>query len=143
MKRELLMLMLIMAVLGALCALNPSPACSPVAGAQIYRQIDWDSTTELQRFLAQDTTDQYPWEYETFDCDDFALRLRLNALAMDKYISVVWIGHGEFQRLFGQPLDPQYDGHIMNAAIVGNWLYYIEPQTDQIFPGIMLDRMEK
>ena len=112
---------------------------SPAKG-EVYRQVDWDSLGELQRFLASDTTDQYTWTYETFDCDDFALRLRLNALARDKYLSVVWIGPGDYYRFFEQALDPKYEGHFMNAAIVGNWIYYIEPQSDQIFPGIMIDR---
>jgi hypothetical protein len=110
------------------------------AKGDIYRQVDWDSLEDLAKFLARDTTDQYTWTSETFDCDDFAMRLRTNALGQDKYLSIVWIGPSDFQRFYGVPLDPQYDGHIMNAAIVGNWIYYIEPQTDQIFLGIMIDR---
>ena len=66
------------------------------------------------------------------DCDDYALELQRKALNDGFIISFEIIGRSEYKNLFGAPLPTNSSLHAINLAIVGNGIYYIEPQTAEV-----------
>lgn len=91
---------------------------------------EFTSLDELKAWLAEDDTDR--WIYLVvgedgvarrdinYDCDDYALQLQRRAAMSGFMISVTII---EEQ---GRP-------HMINLACIGNDIYYIEPQTDEVW----------
>lgn len=77
-----------------------------------YREFG--SLRELEDWLRDDPTSGRHYS-SSYDCDDFAIDLTLAAIR-DGY----WIG------LYSE------DDHVMNFTIIGNNVYSIEPQTDQV-----------
>jgi hypothetical protein len=79
---------------------------------------NFPSLEALQDWLAEDDTDSHEYIEEEFDCDDFALMLQQHAFED------------------GYKIDLQYsdndDLHAMNSTIIGNYLYFIEPQNDEV-----------
>lgn len=73
------------------------------------------------------------------DCDDYALELQYKALADGYIMSFEVIGEGEYNTLFKTPLPPSQCLHAINLAIIGNSVYYIEPQTDEVVLAAHLD----
>jgi len=78
-----------------------------------YREFR--SVWELERWLSHDPTSGNEFIPEFYDCDDFAMDLTLAAIRDGR-----WIG------LFAS------DGHIKNFTLVGDSVYQIEPQTDEV-----------
>jgi len=74
-----------------------------------------------------------------FDCDDYALRLQEEALRDGYIISFEVIRYREYNDLFKQKRLPYGATHAVNSAVVGNEVYYIEPQTHEIVFAAYLD----
>ncbi len=67
-----------------------------------------------------------------FDCDDYAIRLQEKALRDGYIMSFEVIHSGEYNALFKQKRILNGAIHAINSVILGNEVYYIEPQTHEI-----------
>jgi hypothetical protein len=81
---------------------------------------EFNSVDELKAWLAQDATNQTLYIFgngcvSRYDCDDYAMALVRNAL-LDGYLVSIQIE----------------DNHMVNSTLIGNAIYYIEPQTDEV-----------
>jgi hypothetical protein len=82
---------------------------------------EFASVDELKAWLAQDDTDSTLYIYGSgcileYDCDDYAIALVRNALADGYSVSL------------------QIEGeHMLNSTIIGNEIYFIEPQSDKVW----------
>jgi hypothetical protein len=82
---------------------------------------EFESVAELKAWLAQDNTDSTFYVFGSgcvshYDCDDYAVALARNALA-DGYL-----------------VSTQVEGdHMLNSTIIGNDIYFIEPQNDEVW----------
>lgn len=74
-----------------------------------------------------------------FDCEDYAIRLQDEALRDGYLISFEVIRPMEYNALFKQKRIPNNDIHAINSVIIGNELYYVEPQTHEIVFVAYLD----
>lgn len=79
---------------------------------------EFHSEQELKDWLAVDRTDLNKYVPNQFDCEDFARMLQGNALSSGYIVSIALTQQ-----------DSQL--HAINVALIGNKLYWIEPQTDQ------------
>jgi len=66
------------------------------------------------------------------DCDDYARSLQDKALQDGYIISFEVILSAEYNSLFKEKRIPAGAIHAINSAIIGNEVYYIEPQTKEI-----------
>jgi len=76
---------------------------------------------------------------EKFDCEDYALRLQEKALRDGYIISFEVIHSAEYNALFKQKRIPANTIHAINSVILGNEIYYIEPQTHEVVFVAYLD----
>jgi len=93
-------------------------------------QSEFSSITELEKWLAKDNTEKSVFFFtkddgnevssDEYDCDDYALELQKRALK-DGYLMSTTIIEKENQL------------HMINLVTIGNEVYYIEPQTDEIW----------
>lgn len=67
-----------------------------------------------------------------FDCEDYAIRLQEKALRDGYIMSFEVIRSVEYNALFKQKRIPSGAIHAINSVILGNEVYYIEPQTHEI-----------
>ena len=74
-----------------------------------------------------------------FDCEDYAIRLQEKALRDGYIISFEVIRSVEYNALFKQKRIPSGAIHAINSVILGNEVYYIEPQTHEIVFVATLD----
>lgn len=74
-----------------------------------------------------------------FDCDDYAVRLQEEALRDGYIISFEVIHSEEYNDLFKQKRIPRGATHAINSVIIGNEVYYIEPQTNEIVFAAYID----
>lgn len=83
--------------------------------------MEFGSVGELKAWLAQDDADSTLYIYGSgcileYDCDDYAVALARNALADGYDVSL------------------QIEGtHMLNSTIIGNNIYFIEPQNDKVW----------
>ncbi len=99
-------------------------------------QREFSSKGELRKWLLDDHTDKnvYIWDgpdgtersSENYDCDDFALDLQRIA-SEDGFLMSVTI------------IDKDDQPHMLNLVTIGNEVYYIEPQTDEVWFYSYLD----
>lgn len=84
------------------------------------RLIEFSSLEELKEWLERNDVDSRIPSYPGFDCDDYAYQLQKNA-AKDGYIisTELIIENGEL--------------HMLNSALIGNDIYFIEPQDDEVW----------
>ena len=82
---------------------------------------EFESLDELNAWLAKDDTDSTLYIFGSgclanYDCDDYATALVQNAL------------------LDGYSVSAQIEGnHMLNSTIIGNKIYFIEPQNDKVW----------
>jgi len=74
-----------------------------------------------------------------FDCDDYAIRLQERALSSGYIMSFEIIHPVEYNSVFKQKRIPTDAIHAINLVIIGNEIYYIEPQTKEIVFVAYLD----
>ena len=84
--------------------------------------VDFESYSELKKFIDEDEINWKPYVVNDYDCDDFSRELQKAALKKGKILNV------QFQDADG---DSNYE-HALNSAIIGNDVYIIEPQTDGV-----------
>ena len=99
-------------------------------------QREFSSKEELEKWLWDDHTDKnvYIWDAsdgtkrssDNYDCDDFALDLQRIA-SEDGFLMSVTI------------IDKNDQPHMLNLVTIGNDVYYIEPQTDEVWFYSRLD----
>jgi hypothetical protein len=82
---------------------------------------EFESLDELRAWLAKDDTDNTLYIFGsgclgTYDCDDYAVALVYNAF------------------FDGYSISLQVEGdHMLNSTIIGNNIYFIEPQNDKVW----------
>jgi len=97
-------------------------ACSNNVGTTLK---SFSSLSDLQAWLDKDQTDKQPYS-DSFSCYEFALTLQQNA-AEDGYLI-------NLEFIIMSNIDGQAGGHVMNVAVIDDRVYFIEPQTDDIYP---------
>lgn len=102
---------------------------------------DFQSLDDLKAWLAQDDTNEWiilkpqgPDGEIVFNdqCEDFALQLQRRAEKAGYRLSFYPMDREEYFQMFGVWL-PVGKTHAMNLAIIGNEIYLIEPQTDEVW----------
>jgi len=102
------------------------------------------STDELKAFLEESDVDHHVYlkpgqDWRTYDCDDYAIALRDDALSKGFFMNIqaVW----RYRRPdTGELITGSYnEGHALNSTIIGNEVYFIEPQTDEFWLAAYLD----
>ena len=118
---------------------------------EVPRELrEFESLDELKGWLETDETDKYhimillidPGMSGTFDigncCEDYAMRLQNSALDDGYIMSVSTIWGDEYNALFTKKKCPLGEKHALNLTIIGNRVWYIEPQNDEIqFAGYL------
>jgi len=115
----------------SLCLLNASTeelkqrlAESEKFGAYWWERAhprEFESLDELKAWLAKDDTDKTIYIFGSgclgaYDCDDYAVALVYNAF------------------LDGYSISLQVEGnHMLNSTIIGDRIYFIEPQNDKVW----------
>ncbi len=115
---------------------------------------DWNNVEELKTFLAQDNTDSSIFVKFYFGreiklggfCEDFAVQLQNRAYEIGKRLDTEILAYDEYNKYYGVgKINPGVgtlginDGHAINKAIVGNEVWFIEPQTDKIWLAYYLN----
>jgi hypothetical protein len=76
---------------------------------------EFSSVKELKDWLTANDVNEMEYIPEIYDCDDFARDLMLDALSDGYLVSTeLW------------------SCHMLNSTIIGNKVYTIEPQTDEV-----------
>jgi len=102
--------------------------------------LHFKNTDDLKQWLSNvnlieigfNVIDQNNNNITKFDCDDYARRLQDKALQDGYIISFEVIRSAEYNSLFREKKIPVGAIHAINSAIIGNEVYYIEPQTKEI-----------
>lgn len=91
---------------------------------------EFTSLEELEMWLAEDDTDEYIHlvageegvcrQSDKYDCDDYALQLQHRAVKSGFLMSATII-------------EKQGEPHMINLTCIGNDIYYIEPQADEVW----------
>ncbi len=99
-------------------------------------QREFSSKEELEKWLAEDDTDEHVYLFcdaegiarasDKYDCDDYALQLQRSA-AESGFLTSVTI------------IEKEDRPHMVNLVTIGNDVYYIEPQTDEVWFYCPLD----
>jgi uncharacterized coiled-coil protein SlyX len=79
---------------------------------------EFRSEQELADWLTVDQTNENKYISNQFDCEDFARMLQGNAFSDGYIISITLTGQDSTL-------------HVMNCCLIGNKVYWIEPQTDE------------
>jgi len=94
----------------------------------------FESTEELESWLAENHINEAVMLYaggKEFDCDDYARRLIKDARA-DGYQLWFQVLLPNYQRSdTGKRLTDNNQAHALCSAIIGNKVFFIEPQTDE------------
>ena len=103
---------------------------------------NFKNRTELEQWLEernQVPSIRFQQKDIIIDCDDFAFEMQQKALADGFIISFEIIGIREYNELFSTQLSEGQALHAINLSIIGNDVYYIEPQTGEIVYAAYLD----
>ena len=96
----------------------------------------FESEAELAAWLDTDRTNELPYIKDLFECENFALTLINHALKDGHHLS--------FQVLknYTRPDTSEFTKgpHAVNSAIIGNDIYFIDPQTDEFWVAYILER---
>lgn len=97
---------------------------------KLIEQREFSSEEELKKWLAEDDTETIVYFFvradgtevssDEYDCDDYALELQQRASRNGYLMSVTIIEKNDLP-------------HMINLATIGNDVYYIEPQTDEVW----------
>ena len=83
-------------------------------------------------FVGIDVVDERTGKFiKRWECADYAIRLQEKALKDGYIMSFEVIHHSEYNRLFKQKI-PYGSSHAINSVIIGNEIYYSEPQNHEI-----------
>ena len=135
-KQFIIIFTLLVLVVTGLFLNNHSPvyadsgATEDVMVAKLIEPREFTSLEELKSWLAEDDTNECIHLVAgkdgscrldvKYDCDDYALQLQRQA-ARNRFLMSVTI------------IKEQGKPHMINLACIGNDIYYIEPQTDEVW----------
>jgi hypothetical protein len=112
----------------------------------VIRQVsmdmrNFDTKDELEKWIDTGfmTTIRFEQDDNVIDCDDYAIEMQQRALADGYIISFEIINAAEYNELFSTQLPTGQALHAINLAIIGNDVYYIEPQTGETVHAACLD----
>lgn len=154
-----LVLSCLLAILCLEAACGPAVFEPPVAGEVIHtdgsapagvevteagRELrSFRDTGELESWLEENDTDRclYSAEEESsgHDCDDFARCLAKQAIDDGYYMWVQVLHHPYRRRDTNELLTTPERAHAVCSVFIGNDGYYIEPQTDEYWLGVVVD----
>ena len=105
---------------------------------------DWDSVLELECFLALD--DEPLLLIVGTDgsvklggnCEDYSFQLRNRAMEWSRILDTEIITGYEFNRMYRRTAGYNVI-HMLNKAVIGNEVWLVEPQTDEIWLYAYLD----
>ena len=101
---------------------------------------DLDELKQWLAAVAMDTTTVFfQLPDAPVDCDDYALDLQRKALADGYILSFQVISRSEYDAVFQGELLLSQSLHAINLAIIGNSVYYVEPQTGETAFAVYLD----
>lgn len=103
---------------------------------------NFNDLDELKQWLGNRmnvTTIRLQSTADEVDCDDYAREMQSAALVDGHIVSFQIIGRSEYNALFKNKLQHGQSFHAINLAIIGNDIYYIEPQTGEIAFAMYLD----
>ncbi len=86
-----------------------------ILGCSYAPAAQFGSETELKAFLEKDKTNELTGLY----CDEYSRILQFNANKEGYLINCQVIGNDSAI-------------HMLNTVVIGDWLYYVEPTTDEI-----------
>jgi hypothetical protein len=97
---------------------------------------EFESEEELTEWLHADRTDGLPYIKDLFECENFSRTLMRHALEDGYYMS--------FQVLknYTRPDTKEFikGPHAINSAIIGNYIYFIDPQNDELWIAYMMEQ---
>ena len=94
---------------------------------------------EVSKITLEVVDDETDERIITFDCDDYAIELQEGALRDGYLMSFEVIRPVEYNALFKQHQLPKDAIHAINSVIIGNEIYYAEPQNHEIVLVAYLD----
>jgi len=96
----------------------------------------FESEEELLAWLQTDQTDELPYIRNLFECENFARTLMRNALEDGHLMSFQVLKNYTRPDTKGFIEGP----HAINNAIIGNDVYFIDPQTDEFWVAYVLEQ---
>jgi len=103
---------------------------------------NFNDLEELKQWLNDEmkvTTVRFQSPDDEIDCDDYALAMQTRALSDGYIVSFEVIGRSEYNMLFNTQLPQSQSLHAINSVIIGNKVYFIEPQTGELAFAVHLD----
>jgi molybdopterin converting factor small subunit len=103
---------------------------------------NFNTLDELEQWLDgiyNQTTIRFIQNDSVIDCDDYALEMQQKALSDGYIMSFQIINYTEYNQIFAFALPEGQSLHAINLAIIGNSVFYIEPQTGEIAHAAYLD----
>ena len=110
-----------------------------------YIEVEKEVPVELKQFESEealiewldiDRTNDLPYIKDVFECEHFAQTLMKNTLRGGHHMS--------FQVLknYRRPDTKEFiEGpHVINSTIIGNYIYFIDPQTDELWIAYLLEK---
>jgi len=106
----------------------------------------FESTDELDAFLEESDVDSVIYinitagqDRNTYDCDDYAITLRDAALSKGFHMNIQAVWNYRRPDTGELIITGGNEGHALNSTIIGNEVYFIEPQTDEYWLAAYLD----
>ena len=111
----------------------------PLRHFQYLNELERWLTNEVLNISFNIVDDETGQRINTFDCEDYALKLQERALGDGYLMSFEVIYPVEYNALFKQGRISNDTIHAVNLVIIGNKVYYIEPQNHEIVFVAYLD----
>jgi len=92
---------------------------------------DFETLEKLEQWL-EETGIRVQFGGNLFDCDNYALGLQQKAINDGYLMSFEAIRADEYNKLFKANKLTPGELHAINSVIIGNDVYYIEPQTREV-----------
>ena len=105
---------------------------------------DWNSLWELEVFIALDDAPLVliagadGWINMDGQCEDYAFQLRNRAMLIGRYLDVEFITPPEYYDHFKKPISKR-TVHAINKAVIGNEVWFVDKQSDDIWYQYDLD----
>ncbi len=100
---------------------------------------DLEELTQWLNDAMKVTTVRFQSPDDEIDCDDYALAMQNRALSDGYIVSFEVTGRSEYNMLFNTQLPQSQSLHAINSVIIGNNVYFIEPQTGEVAFAVHLD----
>ncbi len=110
-----------------------------------YVEVEKEVPSELKQFESEealiewlhiDKTDELPYMKDLFECENFARTLIRHSLEDGHHMSF------QVLRNYTRPDTNEFirGPHAINSTIIGNNIYFIDPQTDDFWPAYVLEQ---